>query len=201
VIYDLHERERRLLQFIKRFARNVKISLSPSFVGKGPTNRDCKIIAVALLLGFLFCPLKLEGLESVSFKASQNPFCYLNDKFDQPVLPGLEQEVRADRARGRFFLPWTEEGFRHSKEDLLWPFKAYLPGRVYDEAGTLRPKGWFEELYDKANVGAFGSVNAPGVTLAEADLRLFPTCEPAFLSPDVPGEGYPFDYGQVSHYQ
>jgi len=187
------------LQFIKRFARNVKISLSPSFVGKGPTKRDCKIIAVALLLGFLFCPLKLEGLESVSFKASQNPFYYLNDKFDQPVLPSREQEVRADRARGRFFLPWTEEGFRHSKEDLLWPFKAYLPGRVYDEAGTLRPKGWFEELYDKANVGAFGSVNAPGVTLAEADLRSFPTCEPAFLSPDLPGEGYPFDYGQVSH--
>lgn len=159
----------------------------------------CAIVAVALLLNFFFCPSELEGLEGLSPKVSQNPFYYLNDNFGQPILPSLEQAMRADRAKDQFFLPWREGGFRHSKEDLLWPFRAYLPGGVYDEAGTLRQKGWFEELYNKANVGAFGSVNAPGITLAEADLRSFPTCEPTFLSPDLPGEGYPFDYGQVSH--
>jgi len=159
----------------------------------------CAIVAVALLFSFFFCPSELEGLEGLSPKVSQNPFYYLNDDFGQPILPSLEQAMRADRAKDQFFLPWTEGSFRHSKEDLLWPFRAYLPGGVYDEAGILRQKGWFDELYDKAKVEAFGSVDAPGITLAEVDLRLFPTYEPIFLSPELPGEGYPFDYGQVSH--
>lgn len=147
----------------------------------------------------LLCVFPLEGAAfgELSPKVPQNPFYYLRGDFDKPLLTAQEQAKGAAVARDRFFLPWNGN-FRHSKDDLLWPFGVYLPGRVYGENERPRQKNWFDDIYARANVEAFRSLDMPGIVIAEGALRAFPTFEPIFLSLDLPGEGYPFDYGQVS---
>ena len=152
---------------------------------------------VGLLLILCFCPLKALAFEKPTPKISQNPFYYLKSDYAMPLLSKDEQNNRASGAKDRFFLPWSGD-FRHSKDDLLWPFNAYLPGKVYGENERPREKRWFDEIYSKAHIEAFKDINAPGITIAEGSLRAFPTHDPIFLSPELPGEGYPFDYGQVS---
>jgi hypothetical protein len=80
----------------------------------------------------------------------------------------------------------------------MWPWRAFT-SETGDLAGAnLRsPKeAWFESMKKKAAMERFGTLNERGIVVRETNLRNFPTNEPLFRDPSLPGEGFPFDYLQ-----
>lgn len=58
---------------------------------------------------------------------------------------------------------------------------------------------WFTKLAKNANTGSFGKLSLPAITTANTNIRNLPTDEPIFFNPARAGEGYPFDYLQLSY--
>lgn len=104
-------------------------------------------------------------------------------------------EISFDRA---FFSPWEQQGPRGGRDSLLWAFDYLASKDVYGENQRLRSEEWFARQRKNSREEAFGTVNRPGITVEETDLRAFPTEDPAFFSFERAGEGYPFDYLQNS---
>ena len=128
----------------------------------------------------------------------QDPALYLAGDPGTLLLPregATLREASFDRA---FFSPWDQRAPRGGRESLLWAFDYLASKDVYGENRRLRSAEWFARQRKNSREEAFGTVNRPGITVEEADLRAFPTEDPAFFSFERAGEGYPFDYLQNS---
>ncbi|MDD3391767.1 MAG: SH3 domain-containing protein, partial [Synergistaceae bacterium] len=100
--------------------------------------------------------------------------------------------------REQFFSPWTQTEPRKATETLEWVFDRYGKGGIFGENLQPRPSSWVEEQRKASRIGAAGELNRFAVSVRQSSLRLMPTEEPAFFSPDLAGEGFPFDYLQNS---
>jgi hypothetical protein len=80
----------------------------------------------------------------------------------------------------------------------MWAWKAFTAGDPSLVGVNLRPPGeaWFASMREQARMGAYGTLNERAITVRATDLRNFPTDEPLFVDPSLPGEGFPFDYLQ-----
>ena len=88
----------------------------------------------------MFLSPESSGLRKTDAEGFTKPLLLSKSDYAMPLLSKDEQNNRASGAKDRFFLPWSGD-FRHSKDDLLWPFNAYLPGKVYGENERPREKG------------------------------------------------------------
>ncbi|MBR8462708.1 SH3 domain-containing protein [Campylobacter sp. faydin G-105] len=134
-----------------------------------------------------------ERIRLIDFELSQTinslPFSGLNVSFDEKEL--LE----------RRFKVFTLKGIKQSSKELFWAFDVYKPSKTKTYYGSnFRPipLKWFEVQKKNANFTALNSIQIYALTTANTALRNFPTDEPMFYNPSNPGEGYPFDYLQLS---
>ncbi|MEF3191997.1 MAG: SH3 domain-containing protein [Campylobacterales bacterium] len=100
--------------------------------------------------------------------------------------------------QSRFFAAWEMTPAQFLKDEAMWPWRTFKAGRGYGLNKRLLPPQWFEKLKKNAQMERFPSRRQPALTLRRTDLRAFPTYEPYFLDPNRAGEGFPFDYLQVS---
>jgi hypothetical protein len=153
--------------------------------------------ASLFLMGFLFFfPVRGEALAGL--EVSQSPMFHAASLPDLPLVPEERRKELLHEMRDRFFSPWMQTEPGKAKETLEWVFERYGKGGIFGENLQPRPAPWVEEQRKASRIGAAGELNRPAASVRPSSLRLLPTDEPVFLSPDLPGEGYPFDYLQNS---
>ncbi len=149
------------------------------------------------LLACLFLsPVRGEALAGLS--VSQSPMFHAASLPDVPLVPAERRKELLHEMRERFFSPWAQTEPRKAKETLEWVFDRYGKGGIFGENLQPRSFSWAEEQRKASRIGAAGELNRLAASVRPSSLRLMPTDEPVFLSPDLPGEGYPFDYLQNS---
>ncbi|NLO59237.1 MAG: hypothetical protein GX110_10875, partial [Synergistaceae bacterium] len=150
-----------------------------------------------LLMGLLFFfPVRGEALAGL--EVSQSPLFHAVSLPDIPLVSEERQKQLFLEMRERFFSPWMQTEPRKAAEILEWVFDRYGKGRICGENLQPRTSSWVEEQRKASRIGAVGEVNRFAVSVRQSSLRLMPTDEPVFFSPDLPGEGFPFDYLQNS---
>ena len=153
--------------------------------------------AFLFLTGFLvFFSVRAEALAGLS--VPQSPMFHAASLPDVPLVPAERRKELLHEMRERFFSPWSQTEPRKAKETLEWVFDRYGKGGIFGENLQPRPFSWAEEQRKASRIGAAGELNRLAASVRPSSLRLMPTDEPVFLSPDLPGEGYPFDYLQNS---
>ncbi|MFP4482236.1 MAG: SH3 domain-containing protein [Thermovirgaceae bacterium] len=128
----------------------------------------------------------------------QNPFRYLTEQPNEPLIDPLVLEMEAEAFRDSFFDPWSRSRPAHDKDAVMWAWKAFAPGDPSLVGSNLRPPGeaWFASMREQARMDCYGTLNERAITVRETGLRNFPTEGPLFRDPSLPGEGFPFDYLQ-----
>ncbi|MDD3689592.1 MAG: SH3 domain-containing protein [Synergistaceae bacterium] len=155
------------------------------------------ISAALLLMGILFFfPVRGEALAGL--EVSQSPLFHAASLPDVPLVSEERQHELFVEMREQFFSPWTQTEPRKATETLEWVFDRYGKGGIFGENLQPRPSSWVEEQLKASRIGAAGELNRFAVSVRQSSLRLMPTEEPAFFSPDLAGEGFPFDYLQNS---
>lgn len=99
------------------------------------------------------------------------------------------------------FLPFDYQIKKGDEKEAFWAFEIYKADAKRRYFGSnFRPlsKDWYEKQNLNANKADFGKLSRLAVTIANTQLRNYPTDEPIFYNPQNAGEGYPFDYLQAS---
>lgn len=154
----------------------------------------CMLVCFALFPGLMsaFPAHALAGLE-----VPQSPMYYAASFADEPLLTAERREELYRRLKEQFYSPWRQAEPRQAVTTLEWVFERYGVG-VYGENLQPRSAAWVEEQRRQARIDAVGELNRHAVVVRPTPLRLMPTKTPAFRSPELAGEGYPFDYLQNS---
>jgi cell wall-associated NlpC family hydrolase len=129
----------------------------------------------------------------------QNAFSFIPASTEDSlrVRPDVSRAMDA-RFDSLYFACWHAGGVRVSRADALWGFRHYQNRTVFGENKRKRPAGWAGGLAANADTASYPNTRFLGITVANSDLRVLPTSKPVFLDFNRPGEGYPFDYLQVS---
>jgi hypothetical protein len=114
----------------------------------------------------------------------------------RPLVGPDAQAAAAARQKEIFYRPWRQTrptpGLR---AQLRGNFNLRPEPGYIDEHRRFPAKLW-QELAENGNEPAFGQNAGPAITLRNTDMRAMPSARPYYLRPDLPGEGYPFDYFQ-----
>ena len=97
----------------------------------------------------------------------------------------------------RHFAPWKQKKISLKKKDASWG-TMYAKKKMYGVNHQRLDASWFEEQLTNANFDEFATQNLKAITIANTNLRIFPTALPLFYNPLTAGEGFPFDYNQNS---
>lgn len=127
----------------------------------------------------------------------QSPMYHAASFADEPLISAERHEELYRKLKERFYAPWRQTEPRQAAEVLQWVFDRYGVD-VYGENLLPRSPSWIEEQRLQARLDAIGELNRHAVSVRPTSLRLMPTTTPAFRSPELAGEGYPFDYLQNS---
>ncbi|MGC9372796.1 MAG: SH3 domain-containing protein [Thermovirgaceae bacterium] len=162
-----------------------------------------RIMIAAMLCAILFLSAgaafaEPDAVISDLKRLPQSPFRYLTARPGVPLIDSVTAAAQARAFRERFFAPWSRSGPVHEKKAVMWAWDAFTPGDLSLVGANLRTPGgdWFASMREQARMDAYGTLNERAITVREADLRNFPTGEPLFRDPSIPGEGFPFDYLQ-----
>ena len=99
----------------------------------------------------------------------------------------------------RYYAPWIRTHLQHTKKDASWANTSYgIKGRYYGENLQLISDEEIDTLIASTNFEAYGSINAHAIMIHNEQMRALPTQKPFFKKTTLPGEGYPFDYLQIS---
>lgn len=154
--------------------------------------------AAALFVAGLLFFLPVRGEALAGLEVSQSAMFHAASLPDVSLVSEERQKELLLEMRERFFSPWMQTEPRKAKETLEWVFDRYGKGGIFGENLQPRLSPWVENQRKASRIGAAGELNRPAASVRPSSLRLMPTDEPVFLSPDLPGEGYPFDYLQNS---
>ncbi|SMG41160.1 SH3 domain-containing C40 family peptidase [Dethiosulfovibrio salsuginis] len=131
-------------------------------------------------------------------KIPQSPVFHASSLADLPIMTQEEQRERYDDFKEKFYSPWSQDKSRDGRAVIEWVFGKYGPNRTFGENLKPRSERWISDMKERSNLDQVDSVRSKAIALRPTSLRLMPTDSPVFLSPDLPGEGYPFDYLQNS---
>ncbi len=154
---------------------------------------------------YLICIIAALFLASCAAVSYNEPLT-LNLAQNADHLTAVELNYKADKKEflKRYFSPWQrliDGGWDIASEpNLFWAFNVYRSERGFYGINKL-PKSaqWFEAQLINANTDKLGSINAFALIKRGTDLRAFATSERLFKDPNMAGEGYPFDYLQLSY--
>ncbi len=131
-------------------------------------------------------------------KIPQSPVFHASSLADVPIMSQEEQRERYEDFKEKFYSPWSQDKSRDGRAVIEWVFGKYGPDRTFGENLKPRSERWISDMKERSNLDQVDSVGSKAIALRPTSLRLMPTDSPVFLSPDLPGEGYPFDYLQNS---
>ena len=99
----------------------------------------------------------------------------------------------------KYFRPWQIDSLPYSKEDASWGVRVYGKSKsLYGVNRRVLSSEFLAKFVENANFDRYNSVKREAITVKNTSLRVLPTDKPLFRSFDKAGEGYPFDYNQVS---
>ncbi|WP_428023064.1 SH3 domain-containing protein [Arcobacter sp.] len=151
------------------------------------------ILSISIL--FLGCSSKQIDYEVKDLKTyKQDGKDYISNLpyFDKAIQEELNKQFDE-----RYFKPWHKDKFEASLEDVTWQFK-YKNDKMYGDNNRLIKNQWFDEQIDNSNFERYNTFLRKAITVKNTNLRVFPTNSKIFYNPEIPGEGYPFDYNQNS---
>ena len=111
------------------------------------------------------------------------------------LVPESIQKWRDSDFNTRFFSPWHRKKLAF-KEGLGYFVGTITAATYYGENKLPIPRTTIAGFVTNMDVAHYPSLFRKAITVANTNLRLAPTGRPFYLSFDLPGEGYPFDYGQ-----
>lgn len=144
----------------------------------------------------------LLGLSPVSARAQSCP-----QDLRAYIPPGqadrlLRTPEQAEMARRRYlewwYGPWSRSAPRWDAETVAWGFRDYTPANAYGPGQRKRPQSWFDHLRHRAGLENFPNLVRPAVAVATTSQRVLPTDDFLLLTPNQPGQEYPFDELQNS---
>jgi hypothetical protein len=127
----------------------------------------------------------------------QNIYAYVDAAGGtKPLLPAFEQAAAAQRQKEAWYRPWRlSKPARWIEQSLARNFNLSLAGGYTDNREPFPADVW-DALVANSNKKAYGKGAGPAITLRGTNLRAMPSGKHFYLRPDLPGEGYPFDYFQ-----
>lgn len=136
----------------------------------------------------------LSGIDRIP----QSPIFHGSSMPDLPVMSQEEQSHRYGDFREKFYSPWSQDKSRDGASVIGWVLEKYGPERTFGENLQPRTESWISSMREQSRQDSVDQIGARAISVRSTSLRLMPSDSPAFLSPDLPGEGYPFDYLQNS---
>lgn len=116
----------------------------------------------------------------------------------EAIADPQEQIAAAARQKQAFYRPWrASKPSRWVQQSLEKNFNM-RPNKAYTKDKRPFPQELWDGMEANSNKEAFGNRQGPGITLRNTNLRAMPTSEHFYRNPELPGEGYPFDYFQHS---
>ncbi|GAB5465952.1 MAG: NlpC/P60 family N-terminal domain-containing protein [Candidatus Kapaibacteriales bacterium] len=102
--------------------------------------------------------------------------------------------------KDRFFRVWDDITFTSDSRDyILSLYSRYkTPGRYFGQNHKEWENEKLNSYIDNADFSSAPTLKKNAISVYATNARLLPTIKPLFLSPDMAGEGYPFDYLQNS---
>ena len=123
----------------------------------------------------------------------QEPTAYLQGYVDAMFLKDAQTNYKE-----RFYRIWREPP-KESKEEVMWPHRAFSErSKLYGVNLKRLEKSFYDKMAQNANFDAYMQVAKKALTIRGTNIRAFPTDEMVFKNPNLPGEGFPFDYLQNS---
>ncbi|OPL15475.1 MAG: hypothetical protein AVO39_07990 [delta proteobacterium MLS_D] len=98
----------------------------------------------------------------------------------------------------RRFAPWNSGTSECPSTEFFKRIASARGKTLYGENLRIHDPRWIETLITYMEPHRFPSHSIPALALHETDLRVFPTCRPAFDDVYRAGKGYPFDRWQMS---
>lgn len=126
----------------------------------------------------------------------QDLTAYLKKDQNTPILTMAEQAEHLQKWRASFFSGWHMKKPSVPKKDVDMLLKRKARGWK-DGSTKWTDKEW-QAMRANANMATWPSVNQPGITLRNTDLREMPTHKARFTKPTPVPADDPFDYFQYS---
>jgi cell wall-associated NlpC family hydrolase len=140
-------------------------------------------------------PLLIQDVRTLPQEGS----AYLDPETAELPLLSVSLQTRMDQTfDSLYFAPWHLETDSLSVDSVKKSIVYYKSHPGWGENKLPRDTAWIAFLAASADTSGFPSTGWPGITTANSDLRALPTNKPVFRDFELPGEGYPFDYLQVS---
>lgn len=158
-----------------------------------------KYLSIVLIL-FVFggCTSK-NALHVVKYRSDIYDLQYIPQDVDVYASTVISnKEIDENLFLQHYFKIWNITTLPYSVETIKWPFKYYKYPQVYGENLQPLDQSFFDSMYDNFNFEAYATLNKRAITLHYSNIRAFPTNRPVLLDPRKAGEGFPFDYMQVS---
>ena len=157
-----------------------------------------KVIIPFFFILMLSCapgPLLIDDVRNLA----QDGKAYLNPEIaDVPLISSGLQNQFNQTYDSLFFEPWHYALDSVSIEPLIHFLDYYKTNLGWGENRMPRDSTWIIRLGFNADTSSFPNAGWKGITVANSNLRTLPTNKPIFRDFAIPGEGYPFDYLQVS---
>lgn len=118
---------------------------------------------------------------------------------DEKLLMDEElQNYKFEKFKKEFFRPWDENRISIKKEYLLYSVNRFKEKTVYGENKKIVEKDEKEKLFSKVQDNSFPNYKRKAIVINSTLIRGLPTNKPFYYDFNLAGEGYPFDYLQVS---
>lgn len=122
---------------------------------------------------------------------------------DSSILPKSSDLNAFDSAKllAKKFAPWHIKTIDDKPENIFWGINSYKYRVKKPWYGAnlkpLKPE-FFTHMAKNAAKENLGKISKKAITLRDTALRAAPSAEPLFADPKRAGEGWPFDYLQIS---
>jgi hypothetical protein len=129
----------------------------------------------------------------------QDHVYYLDKISSNEELAGQDEQKQMDtHFNAMYFSPWTREKARYSKTEIEEELKIYRQNTGYGENLRRHSREWIDSLAENMDMDSFPNGGTRGISLTNADLRVFPTHRPHFNHCETGQCTYPFDNFQQS---
>jgi len=168
--------------------------------------RPFSCLLVVLLLSLSACGGKSTDIHSGPYTGPpcmdvliypQDLHAYVNAAGGtRPLVSAFEQEAAAQRQKEAWYRPWRlSKPARWIEQSLAKNFNLNRANGFTNNREPF-PADLWDALVANSNKKAYGKEAGPAITLRGTNLRAMPSSRHFYLRPDLPGEGYPFDYFQ-----
>ncbi|WP_440683299.1 SH3 domain-containing protein [Cysteiniphilum halobium] len=155
---------------------------------------------------------------TIPTEIKQSPSIYVEGNMDQLLLSKKEQLQNINYFKQQYFYPWTDKASQHlfcyvpgigatcsSTKDLEVGTIAYYKNkRGYNQYYLPHISTWLDsiainmDLDNFPNISCSSSLGCKGIMVNNAQVRSLPTNTPFYNDFTTAGEGFPFDYIQLS---